>query len=336
MTRFLIAGLGSVGRRHLRNLQALGESDIVLLRTGKSTLPEEELAGLRVEREIGAALQRWKPDAVIIANPTSLHIDIAIPAAQAGCHLLIEKPLSHSMERIDELVEAVRRTRAQALVGFQFRYNPGLREVKRLLESGAVGLPVYAAAHWGEYMPGWHPWEDYHRSYAARADLGGGAILALCHPFDYLRWLLGEVTHVSAAAGILGDLGLDVEDTAQITLTFASGALGSVHLDYLQQPASHWVEIVGNRGTIRWDNADASVRWWAVETGAWKEIPPPEGFERNAMFLEEMRHFLDVTRGAAQPAATLEDGVAALEIALLARTRARATLPMRSSHGEGP
>ncbi|HLB65598.1 MAG TPA: Gfo/Idh/MocA family oxidoreductase, partial [Anaerolineales bacterium] len=74
MTRFLIAGLGSVGRRHLRNLQALGERAIVLLRTGKSTLPEQELAGLPVEREISAALLRGKPDAVIIANPTSLHL----------------------------------------------------------------------------------------------------------------------------------------------------------------------------------------------------------------------------------------------------------------------
>jgi len=333
MTRFLIAGLGSVGRRHLRNLQALGERDIVLLRTGKSTLPEQELAGLPVEREISAALLRGKPDAVIIANPTSLHLDIAIPAARAGCHLLIEKPLSHSMQRVDELLEAVRQAGSRVLVGFQFRYHPGLKEVKRLLDAGAIGQPVYAGVHWGEYMPDWHPWEDYHGSYAARADLGGGVILTHCHPFDYLRWLLGEVRHVSAAAGALGDLGLDVEDTAQITLAFSSGALGSVHLDYLQRPASHRLEIVGRGGTIRWDNTDGTARWWAPDLGAWKVITPPDGFERNSMFVDEMRHFLDVVQGEAQPMVTLDDGVKALEIAHQALTSARGSLALKTPSG---
>jgi predicted dehydrogenase len=323
MTRFLIAGLGSVGRRHLRNLQALGESDIILLRSGKATLPEEQLAGLPVERDIAAALQRWNPDAVIVSNPTALHLDVAIPASRAGCHLMIEKPVSHSMQRIDELRRAMREGGSRALVGFQFRFHPGLREARRLLNAGAIGKPVHVGVHWGEYLPDWHPWEDYHGSYAARADLGGGVILTHCHPFDYLRWLLGEVAHVSAVAGTLGGFGLDVEDCVEVTLAFASGALGSVHLDYIQRPPSHRLEIVGTRGTIRWDNADGAVRWWAAEAGASTEIPAPEGFERNTMFLDEMRHFLDVARGGADPLISLEDGVKALEIALRALASAK-------------
>jgi predicted dehydrogenase len=208
-----------------------------------------------------------------------------------------------------------------------------LQEVRRAIEAGRIGRPVFAAAHYGDYLPDWHPWEDYRLSYAARADLGGGVILTLCHPLDYLRWLLGEATVASASAGRLGDLEVDVDDTAQLTLEFASGALGAVHLDYLQRPARHNLEVVGTRGTVRWDNADGAVELWGAAAQTWERIPAPEGFERNDLFLEEMRHFIQVVRGEAQPAAGLEDGVRAVELAVEALASARGRV--RSARRQG-
>jgi len=187
--KFLIGGLGSVGRRHLRNLIKLGERDILLYRTHRSTLPEAELAGFPVETDLRTALQH-KPDAVIVSNPTALHMDVAIPAARAGCHLFLEKPVSHSLDGLDELDNALCEGGGRLLVGFQFRFHPGLQRLSRLLAEGVIGRPLSARACWGEYLPGWHPWEDYRQSYSARPELGGGVILTLCHPFDYLRWLL--------------------------------------------------------------------------------------------------------------------------------------------------
>ena len=104
--KFLIAGLGSIGRRHFRNFIALGEKDIILLRTRKATLPDDELAGYVVETDIHEALKKHKPDAVVVANPTALHLDIAIPAAEAGCAILLEKPVSDSLDRLDILQQA--------------------------------------------------------------------------------------------------------------------------------------------------------------------------------------------------------------------------------------
>jgi predicted dehydrogenase len=318
----LICGLGSIGRRHLRNLKALGRDDVVLLRTGKSTLPEDELEGLPVESELDQALVRWRPEAVVVSNPTALHLEVAIPSAEAGCHLLIEKPVSHTMEGIEDLREALKRGGGQVLVGFQFRFHPGLKAVKRLLEEGAIGRVISARAHWGEYLPDWHPWEDYRISYAAQNDLGGGVVLTLCHPFDYLLWLVGEVASVSAEIGNLGTLELEVEDTAEVLLSFKEGVLGSVHLDYNQRPASHWLEIVGTEGTIRWDNAHGTVRCWSSVSDQWREKPVPNEFERNDMFLDEMRHFLDILDGKATPLCSLEDGIRVLEIVLAARESA--------------
>ncbi|MEK6256144.1 MAG: Gfo/Idh/MocA family oxidoreductase, partial [Chloroflexota bacterium] len=173
-------------------------------------------------------------------------------------------------------------------------------------------------AHWGEYLPDWHPWEDYRQSYSARADMGGGVILTLCHPLDYLRWLLGDVDSLWASTARSGELEIDVEDTAEIGLHFANGVIGSVHLDYLQRPPRHDLKIIGSQGTLRWDNEDGSVNLYRPEAKNWETFPAPEGFERNNLFRDEMRHFIEVIRGDVQPLCSLEDGVAALELALAA------------------
>lgn len=310
----MIAGLGSIGRRHLHNLLALGEHDVLLYRTHQSTLPETEFAGFPVETNLDAALASGVK-AVIIANPTALHLEVAIPAAEAGCHLLIEKPVSHSLNKIQLLQQAVSSSGACVVVGYQFRFHPGLQQVAQFLREGTIGRPISARAHWGEYLPGWHPWEDYRLGYSARRDLGGGVLLTLSHPIDYLRWLLGDIRQVWGMTESSGELDLEgVEDVAEICMRFKNGCLGSIHLDYLQQPPDHHLEIIGSRGSIYWDNASGQTRIYKAKSSGWENYPAPQGFERNDMFLAEMRNFIDVVNGTAQPFCTLEDGIAALRI----------------------
>ncbi len=307
--KFLIAGLGSIGRRHLRNLLDLGESDIVLLRSRKTTLPEDELAQFPQETDLLSALGRHKPNAVIVANPTSMHLDIAIPAAEMGYALLLEKPLSQSMDRLDQLQAAVGRSGSKVLVAFQFRFHPGLARAKQMIEAGHVGRIVSAHVHFGEYLPAWHPWEDYRKGYAARADLGGGVVLTQCHSLDYLPWLLGRVETVWGFAAKLSDLEVDVEDTAKIGLRFYGGALGSLHLDFNRRPPIHYFEIIGTDGSLHWDSSDGALRIYQAEGRTWQEYPLPSGWERNVMFLEQMKHFVAVARGEAEPSCSLDDGM---------------------------
>jgi len=313
--KFLIAGLGSIGRRHLHNLRALGQQDIILYRTHQATLPDAEPGDLLTFTELSLALAE-KPDGVIIANPTALHLDVAIPAAKAGASLLIEKPVSDSLVGLDELESAIALSGKPAMAGFHFRFHPVLNQVKSLLESGQLGKPLSARAYWGEYLPGWHPWEDYRRSYAARADLGGGVVNTLSHPLDYLRWLLGEVESVSAWTGKLSGLELDVEDHADILLRFAAGEVASVHLDYYQRPPSHTLEITCEGGRICWDNATGEAQVFHAQSGAVSQLVPPEGFERNQMFLEEMATFVRLCQGETLPHCTLADGIRAQELVL--------------------
>jgi len=188
--KVLIAGLGSIGRRHLRNLLALGVDDILFYRTHKSTLPDEELESFPVEENLETALNK-QPDAVIVSNPTALHLDIAIPAVQKGCHLFLEKPIAAEYDqRVEELVSLAGLMDVKTLVGFQFRFHPVLFQIKEILDSGELGRPLSFNVHWGEYLPDWHPWEDYRLSYAARKDLGG-------------VWLIPSVTPWITADGCL-------------------------------------------------------------------------------------------------------------------------------------
>ncbi len=282
--RFLIAGYGSIGRRHFENLVALGERDISFYRTRRSTLPDAALDGYPIFGDLQAALD-LQPAAVVVSNPTALHLEVAVPAAAAGCHLLLEKPISHTLEGIDRLLDAVVKGGGSVLVGYQFRFHPGLRRLADLLADGAIGRPLSFRAHWGEYLPGWHPWEDYRQGYSARPDLGGGVILTLSHPLDYARWLLGEVEAVWAFASRESDLALLVEDTAEIGMRFASGAIGSIHLNYTQQPPAHHLEIIGSEGTLRWDNMQGATRLFRAGGESWEILPPAGRFQpEHALF----------------------------------------------------
>lgn len=312
--KIMIAGLGSIGRRHLRNLVALGEQDIVLYRTGKSTMPEEDLADYPQETDLGTALKKHRPDAVIVSNPTALHLDVAIPAAQAGCAVLLEKPISHTMERLDILQEAAAKSGSKILVGFQFRFHPGLVRSKQWIEDGELGRVISAHVHFGEYLPAWHPWEDYRQGYAARADMGGGVVLTQCHSLDYLPWLVGRVESVWGYTAKLSDLEVDVEDTAKIGLRFQGGGLGSLHLDYNQQPPEHYFTVIGTKGTLKWDLSDGAARIYRPEKKDWDVFPLPPGWERNVMFMEQMKHFLQVVRGEENPSCTLEDGIRVMKV----------------------
>jgi len=336
--RMLICGLGSIGRRHLRNFKALGVKDIILLRSGKGTLPDDDLKGFPVEYELEQALERYKPDAVVVSNPTSMHVATAAAALDAGCHVLLEKPVSDSLDAALSLLEAEQNSPGRVLVGFQFRFHPGLQRIRKLITEGVIGDPISVIAHWGEYLPDWHPWEDYRMSYSARRDLGGGVVNTLSHPVDYLRMLFGDVKHVTASLTNSGGLDIDVEDTATMLLAFINGVHGVVHVNYVQRPPRHALEIVGERGTLRWENASGMARWWSAGEDRWSEAKPPVGFERNHLFLEETRHMLDIIAGREEPCCSLLDGIRALEITHAAHESqhegARATVKLHACEGE--
>jgi predicted dehydrogenase len=280
----------------------------------------EEKYGLQVFTDLDSALGR-KPDAVLVCNPSSLHVPVAIKAAQANCGLFVEKPLSHKAERLKELIDLVETRHLVGLVGYQMRFHPCLQRLHTLLQQGAVGRVVAVRIEVGEYLPGWHTYEDYRQMYASRSDLGGGVILSQIHELDYVYWLFGMPTRVFALGGHLTRLDVDVEDTASILLECVVDGRAipvHVHQDYIQRPPSRTCEVIGDAGKILVDLREPTVTVFG-EGGNIAESSAYPDFQRNQPFLDEMRHFLACLENRETPRVTVRDGAQSLTMALAAK-----------------
>ncbi len=329
----LIIGLGSTGRRHLKNLAKLGYSNFIAVSQGRCPLPKDKLPSLTIVPNLEAALAA-SPKVAFICTPTALHMEAALAAAKAGCHLFLEKPLSHSWKGVAELQKRVDEKGLKVQLGFQFRYHPVLKKIKALLEKEAIGRLIAVQAHWGEYLRDWHPWEDYRESYSARKSMGGGVILTLCHPFDYLRWLVGEVQTVFALAGQSRHLDIDAEDYAQVSLRFENGTLGNVYLDYLQRPAQHTLTFIGEEGRIDWDYHRGTASVYYRDLDQMERLSPPFDFSRNSMFLEEVADFMSAIENDKEPQCNLKEGIASLQLTLAAKISAGSGLQLNIKTGQ--
>ncbi len=332
--KILIVGLGGIGQRHLRNLlTVLGNSvevravdpraDIPVLTDKLTVEPDVTLQqkyGLHIYADLEAGLA-WQPDAAYICTPSSLHIPVAVQIAQAGAHLFIEKPISHNLDGVGNLLETVERRNLTAAVGYQMRFHPGLQRLRILLQEGRVGRLLSVQAEIGEYLPGWHTYEDYRQMYASRQDLGGGVILSQIHEMDYLYWFFGLPRRVYALGGRLSRLEVDVEDTADILMEFEVQGRPlpvSLHEDYLQRPPSRGCKVVGDAGKIILDFPAASLTVFDGE-GRQVEQTVFQDFQRNQMFLDETRHFLEALQGKPTPLVSLQDAAQSLRMALAAK-----------------
>jgi predicted dehydrogenase len=279
----------------------------------------EEVYGLRSFVNLDDALAQ-QPDAVFITVPNVLHLPVALAAARAGCHLFIEKPLSHSLDGIDELIEIVQRKKLVAFVAYQFRFHPGLRLMKTLIEQGRLGRLSAAHIVNGEYLPDWHPYEDYRQSHAGRREQGGGCLSVQTHELDYALWLFGMPSHVYAVGGHLSRLEVDVEDSVSILLRCQQQGRPlpvHIHLDYLQRPPQRVCEVIGDAGKARYDYYSNTVELHdASEKTA--EVRCFDDFDRNQMFVDELTHFLACLRGECQPIINLREAARSIKISLAA------------------
>lgn len=329
----LIIGLGSIGQRHARNLRTLLGTNVELMAYRVRKLPRlipdgiepgatsvAELCGIREYSDLQEALDR-RPEAVFVCNPSSLHIPVAIEAARTGANLFIEKPLSDSYQGVEDLIELVEQKELTAFVGYQMRFHPCLQRLRALLRDGMIGRALAVRAEAGEYLPGWHPHEDYRTSYAARADLGGGILLSQIHEMDYLYWMFGRPRRIFALGGKLSDLEIDVEDIASVSMEcIVDGRPVPIHLhqDYVQRPPRRTCQVIGTAGTAMVDLLAASVEVYD-ERGQLRESTRYDHFQRNQMFLDELRSFLDALEGKQPPAVSLQDAAQSLLMALAAR-----------------
>lgn len=316
--RFLVLGCGSIGQRHIKNLIALQAGEILAFDVleDRRHFVREELDVETVDR-IEAAW-KWKPDVALIAASTETHVLLALQAVEHGCHLFIEKPLSHTLTGIDRLCAEVEQRQLTTMVGCNMRFHPGPVTVKRLITENAIGKVIAARIQTGSYLPWWRPEQDYRQSYSASIEWGG-ATLDCIHEIDLALWYLGPAKLVAAAASPAHSIDLKIDGLIEIILDHASGALSNVHLNFVQRDYRRTCQIIGSEGSIYWDFADHQVHVFGDDGELRQTYLEPDGWAANQMYLDEMRHFLQALRNCTPTTNPISEALATLNIALDAR-----------------
>jgi len=321
----LLVGLGSIGRRHLQNLHLLysqqhGQQQelpllLVFRQSGAQRPKKEEVDHVPVinVQSLDEAFS-YHPSIAFICTPTQFHVDQAISAAQHQCHLFIEKPLSNTFEGVEELYHLVKKHKLTTMIGCVLHFHPVIKKVEELLHQHAIGKVYHFAIEVGQYLPDWVPTKDYRESYRTKAE-AGGVVLELIHEIDYARFLFGDYDCITGLTGKQSSLDIQVEDTAKMICRMKSGVLGTISLDFLQQPFHRSVKIVGSQGIII---ADLNKGEITIERpiGVPEIIQLPSVQDRNAMYVEELRHFLDCVKRKQQTSIPIEDGIQSLAAAL--------------------
>jgi predicted dehydrogenase len=332
MTRVLVVGCGSIGRRHAGNAAKLASVSIVDAMAERAVETARSL-GVAACASLEEGLA-GKPDGVVVATPHHTHLPVALAALAAGADVLIEKPLAAGLDGIADFLTQAERLGRRVRVVCNMRFHPAVAALRQALPR--LGRPLFARAQYGNYLPDMRPGADYRTLYCARADAGGGVILDAIHEIDYLVWLFGPVERVSAEAGRIGDLDIDVEDYAALALAHRSGVRSEIHLDYLQRSKRRGCEIVGTEGTLIWTSEGKSpehcrVRFRPPGNRDWETILEQPDLDVGAPYAELMMRFLG---GKAHDRDLLDGrgGAEDLAIALAARKAAATRRAVRLEH----
>lgn len=318
MTKILFVGLGSIGQRHLRNLERLGVFEYVALRSTGRPLPGEfSRIPLAVVTRLEDAVSA-QPDVTFLCAPAVVQQAVLGPLVrETRCHFLIEKPVAPSLDGLMECVRILEEQRRKSIVGYNLRFHPVNAVVRDTLQQGTLGKVCAVRASVGQYLPDWHPADDYRQGYSANFRLGGGVVLDLIHEIDLLCSWFGKPDVVKAVAGTLSALDIDTEDTAAIVCRFAGGVIGSIQLDYIQRIPARNGTIIGDAATLTYDliKNECQIDRPGVDPLVWA-FP---AFERNDMYVAEVTRLLEAIRTDTPCSPSLRDGVEVLDVALRAK-----------------
>ena len=316
----LIIGVGSIGERHLRCFQTTGRAGVSFVEINdalRATISERYSVRGFADLETAWAVHADAPrfTAAVVATPANRHLEIATRLAEAGIHLLIEKPLSTSIDGADALARVVSQRSLVVGVAYVLRCLPALAAMREALRSGRFGKPVEIVAVCGQHFPTYRP--AYRDTYYINRATGGGAIQdALTHMLNAGEWLVGPIERLVADAAHCVLEGVTVEDTAHV-LTRHGDVLGSYSLNQHQAPNEVTMTVICERGTIRWEAHANRWRWMLLPDDPWHD----EAYEaqpRDAAFVTQASRFLDAVEGRASPLCSLAEGLQTLRVNLAA------------------
>lgn len=275
--KFLIVGLGSMGKRRVRNLQALKHTALAGFDPRADRCIE---ASSRYDIEtfdsFNKALVSFKPDTLVISTSPSLHMDYANQALNLGLHCFIEASVTEG-DRILELSKALKGTKLVMVPSCTMRYYPGPIAIREIIRAGKIGKPLNLNYLTGQYLPDWHPWESIQDFYVSKRETGGAREIV---PFE-LTWIneiFGQPRPVACVKDKQSDMDADIDDIYHCILRYPEGMLANVTVEVLSRPrAIRELNILGSTGRLVFSADENRVRYIAVGDKDWTKIDLASG-----------------------------------------------------------
>jgi predicted dehydrogenase len=314
----LIVGTGSVGKRHARNLSDQG-CIVSCVDPRRDRLDEIAGEGVRLKsvftslEEAFAAEETF--DGVVVGSPPSFHLDQSIAALKRGKPVLLEKPVSPDLSSALKLQLTVHDTKVPLLLGYTWRWWPPLLKVRDLVARQAVGQLRHVKFTMAAHLADWHPWERYQDFFMASEALGGGALLDESHWLDLMLWFFGVPEKLFAKIEKISDLEIDTDDNVDMLVYYPNDMRVSLHLDLYARPHEKTIQFVGENGTLIWEPNRIKLGKgmdpdWEIEEF---------NYDRNDMFVEVAKEFLNVLSGGPVQTCTIDDGARVLNLIEAAR-----------------
>lgn len=310
--KLLVLGIGSIGRRHSDVLySALGCRHITIW----DPIPERaqehaaKYPGMQTVATLEEGLEQ-KPDAVFICSPPALHMKQAELAIRAGCHVMVEKPMSIDMESIDKVKKLAEENGRMVSVALCNRYHKGLQRIKEIVDSGKLGKIINIRGAMGEFFPESRP--DYRSTYYVQYN----GCFELIHAVDYTVWIAGgEPQEIYGICGSDADIGFYSPDNAEVLFRTDNGVTCSVNLAFYQTPSHSELMVYGSEGTceLRYTHTDYTIRTYTRSTRRWEE-EGEEGLYRNMMFEAEDKEFLESVASGSYKGCSMDDAARAVKI----------------------
>ena len=306
VNRLAIIGLGSIGKRHLRLITEIRpDIEIIVMRSGYGDACKEDKLATKIVHSIDEVVNEGV-QAAIVSSPATLHLEQSLELAKRGVHLLIEKPISHTSDGVDELLKILDKNNLKAMVGYVLRHDRGAIKFKKWLDSKIKGKILHARIECGSYLPDWRPDQDYKKTVSALPELGGGVLLELSHELDYLHWFFGKSKDVQAHIKNSSALDINVEDQVDLLITSDRGHCISVQIDFNRRYAERKCRVLTTEGEITWDAVNKNVTCRMVNKDS---LCYEYSNEKDYIYRAQLEVFIDCIENNSIPTVTVEDGI---------------------------
>lgn len=286
--RIAIIGFGSIGQRHFAVIKnKFPNIEPIIVRSNQKK--EDKNINCKIVYSLEDAIN-LNIQAAIIASPATFHIEQAIVLASSNIHLLIEKPLSHNLDKVDNLEKIIQKNNLVCKVGYTLRNDPNLILFKHYFDSHDIGKVLDVSITASSYLPYWRPNQNYKDSVSAKKSLGGGVILELSHELDYLQWIFGAPQNMASIIYNSNTLDIDTEDSVRVIMNSNKNYPISLFMNFCSHKNQRTCEVLTSKGILYLDLLNQQVLWSENNK---KPVILKKKFDRNIIFEKQLENFFE-------------------------------------------